>query len=246
MRRLIWLAPLLLLVVGCGVMPSSKDKAMAAAREVARKANRQLQLSHQYMRTAEEVGRSASLQDGVTVLRVTGTSTYDEDGIQLVLRTSGSVNEGWLSAKQYTVYPCFTVRVSRLPDWDKDPQPVDCPDGPPLVFSPLSQPPRLPYKELHAALPRIPKGGQVDESEVRRSITSLYLDPSILIETKTDASRVGVLLLVPGNSFYEQSCLLARVAPGATEVWTPPRAQRIPDGDGCTIGNALNPKPLPH
>ncbi|MDH6437232.1 hypothetical protein M2158_005773 [Streptomyces sp. SAI-144] len=97
MRRLLLLAPLLLLTVGCGVAQSSEDEATDAAREVARKAGERLY--GQRPRTAEEVGRSASGIEGVEVLRVTGTSTHDGDGIDVVVRTSGSAYSGWLDAE---------------------------------------------------------------------------------------------------------------------------------------------------
>ncbi|MGW3508344.1 hypothetical protein [Streptomyces sp. NPDC000994] len=85
MRRLL-LAPLLLFTAGCGVVQSyAEDEATDAAREVARKAGERLY--GQRPRTAEEVGRSASGIDGVEVLRVTGTSTHDGDGVDVVVRT---------------------------------------------------------------------------------------------------------------------------------------------------------------
>ncbi|MFC9759713.1 hypothetical protein [Streptomyces sp. NPDC056921] len=40
-----------------------------------------------------------------------------------------------------------------------------------------------------------------------------------------------------------QDCLLARVGPGATEVWVPPRIQRMPGDGGGTAGNAPDPTP---
>ncbi|MEU0086059.1 hypothetical protein [Streptomyces sp. NPDC006274] len=58
--------------------------------------------------------------------------------------------------------------------------------------------------------------------------------------------RVGVLLSVKGNGFDAQDCLLARVGPGATEVWVPSRIRRMPGEGGCTVANALDPQPAPH
>ncbi|MFF4426509.1 hypothetical protein ACFY04_38145 [Streptomyces sp. NPDC001549] len=46
---------------------------------MARKAGQRLYGQRQ--RTAEEAGRSASRIDGVEVMRVTGTSTHDGDGV---------------------------------------------------------------------------------------------------------------------------------------------------------------------
>ncbi|MFI8911467.1 translation initiation factor IF-2 [Streptomyces sp. NPDC053513] len=244
MRRSLLLVPPLLLAVGCGVVRSAEDEGAAATREVARKAGRQLY--GQRPRTAEEVGRSASLVDGVEVLRVTGTSTHDGDGIEVVVRTSGFAYEGLVFPEQYVVRDCYEVRVSPTSEWDEDPREVDCPDGPALTFPPPPEPPRLPYDELRAKLPRVPAGGRVDEAEVRRALAALDMDPAIRTEVKEDDGRVGVLLLVPGNGFDAQDCLLARVDPGATEVWAPPRIHRMPGEGGCTVADALNPKPSPH
>ncbi|WP_405533325.1 translation initiation factor IF-2 [Streptomyces avidinii] len=244
MRRLLLLVTLLLLTVGCGVVQSSEDEATDAAREVARKAGRRLH--GQRPRTAEEVGRSASGVDGVEVLRVTGTSTRTGKGVDVVVRTSGSASGGWLAPEEVVVRRCFTLRVSPESEWDEDPRDVDCPDGPALTFAPPPEPPGLPYEELRAKLPRVPEDGRVDEAEVRRTLTALNLDPAIRTEVKADGGRVGVLLSVQGNGFDAQDCLLARVGPGATEVWVPPRIQRMPGEGGCTVGNALDPKRSPH
>ncbi|MCT4357534.1 translation initiation factor IF-2 [Streptomyces sp. Je 1-79] len=244
MRRLLLLAPLLLVTVGCGVMQNSEGEATDAAREVARKAGERLY--GQRPRTAEEVGRSASGIDGVEVLRVTGTSTHDGDGVDLVVRTSGSAYNGWFDVEEVDVRRCFAVRVSPTSEWREDPREVGCPDGPPLTFAPPPEPPRLPYEELRARLPRVPAGGRADEAEVHRLLAALDLDPAIRTEVKADGDRVGVLLSVKGNGFDAQDCLVARVGPGDTRVWVPSRIQRMPGEGGCTIGNALNPQPPPH
>ncbi|MFJ1656270.1 translation initiation factor IF-2 [Streptomyces sp. NPDC088337] len=244
MRRLLLLAPLLLFTAGCGVVQSSEDEATDAAREVARTAGERLY--GQRPRTAEEVGRSASGIDGVEVLRVTGTSTHDGDGIDVVVRTSGTAFNKWVDIDEIAVRRCFAVRVSPKSEWGEDPHDVDCPDGPPLAFAPPPEPPRLPYEELRAKLPRVPVGGRVDEAEVRRTLAALHLHPKIRTEVKADGGRVGVLLSVEGNHYDAQDCLLARVDPGATEVWMPPRIQRMPGEGGCTVGNALHPAPAPH
>ncbi|MFJ5810947.1 hypothetical protein [Streptomyces sp. NPDC093093] len=86
----------------------------------------------------------------------------------------------------------------------------------------------------------------MDGAEVRRTVAALHLDPAIRTEVKADCGRVGVLLSVKGNGFDAQDWLLARVSPGATEVWVPPRIQRMPGECGRTVGNALDPKPSPH
>ncbi|MFD3675343.1 translation initiation factor IF-2 [Streptomyces sp. NPDC058613] len=244
MRRLWLLVPLLLFTIGCEVVQSAEDEATDAAREVARKAGQRLY--GQRPRTAEEVGRSASGIDGVEVLRLTGASTHDGDGVDVVVRTSGSAYDGSLAPEKVAVRRCFAVRVSPVSGWGEEPRDVDCPEGPPLAFAPPPEPPRLPYEELRAQLPRIPADGRADEAEVRRTLATLDLRPEIRTEVKADGGRVGVLLSVKGNGFDAQDCLLARVGPGATEVWVPPRIQRMPGEGGCTVGNALDPLPSPH
>ncbi|WP_406861092.1 translation initiation factor IF-2 [Streptomyces sp. HUAS MG47] len=246
MRRLLLLVPLLLLfAAACGVLLETPEaKAEDAAREVATRAGERL--SSQRPRTAEEVGYSASRIDGVEVLRVTGTDTHDGDGVDVVIRTSGTAQDGWDGQDMVTVRPCFAVRVSPKAEWGEEPDYVDCPDNPPLTFAPPPEPPELPYEELRAKLPRVPKGGRADEAEVRRTVAALDMDPAIVTEVKADGGRVGVLLLVRGNGFDAQDCLLARVEPGATEVWVPSRIQRMPGEGGCSVGNALDPAPPPH
>ncbi|MEU5714188.1 translation initiation factor IF-2 [Streptomyces sp. NPDC020403] len=246
MLRLLRLAPLLLLLftVACGAVRSSEAEAADTARETARKAGQRLY--GQRPRTAEEVGRSVSGVEGVEVMRVTGTSTHDGDGVGIVLRTSASARDGWLDSDEITVRRCFALRVSPTSAWDEDPRDVDCPDGLPLAFAPPPAPPRLPYEELRARLPRVPEGGRADEAGVRRVLAALDMDPAIRTEVEAHGARVGVLLSVRGNKFDAQDCLLARVAPGATEVWSPPRIQRMPGEGGCTVGNALDPAPPPH
>ncbi|MFF2789857.1 translation initiation factor IF-2 [Streptomyces sp. NPDC058049] len=244
MRRLLLLAPLLLFTVGCAVVQSAEGEATDAAREAARKAGERLY--GQRPRTAEEVGLSASRIDGVEVMRVTGTSTHDGDGVDVVVRTSGPGHKGWVAPEEVVVRRCFALRVSPESEWGEDPRDVDCPDGPALTFVPPPEPPRLPYEELRAELPRVPEGGRVDEAGIRSALAALELDPAIRTEVKADGGRVGVLLSVKGNGFDAQDCLLARVRPGATEVWVPPRIHRMPGEGGCTVGNALDPKPSPH
>ncbi|MEU3607482.1 translation initiation factor IF-2 [Streptomyces sp. NPDC035033] len=244
MRRRLLIVPLLLAAVGCALVRNSEDHATDTARETARKAGERLY--GQRPRTAEEVGRSASGLDGVEVLRVTGTSTHDGDGVDVVVRTSGTAYDDRFDAQPVTVRRCFEVRVSPRSEWREEPRDVDCPDNPPLTFAPPPEPPPLPYGELSAKLPRVPKGGRADEAEVRRVVAALDLHPEIRTEVAADGDRVGVLLSLKGNGFDPQDCLLARVAPGATEVWTPPRIQRMPGEGGCTVSNALTPLPPPH
>ncbi|MEU0144977.1 translation initiation factor IF-2 [Streptomyces sp. NPDC006288] len=221
-----------MLTAGCTVAQSAEDEATDAAREVAAGASDRL-----YGRrpcTAEEVGRSASGIDGVEVLRVTGTSTHDGDGVDLVVRTSGSAHRGWIDTQEVTVERCFGIRVSPRSQWREDPKDADCPDGPPPAFAQTPEPPRL------------PEGGRVDEAEVRRGVAALDLPPEIRTEVKAEGGRVGVLLYVRGNGFDAQDCPLGRVGPGSTDVRVPPRVQRMPGEGGCGVGNTLDPAASPH
>ncbi|WP_432102082.1 translation initiation factor IF-2 [Streptomyces sp. bgisy091] len=244
MRRLLLPVTLLVFTVGCGVLQSSDAEATDAAREVALRAGKLLH--SQRPRTAEEVGRSASGIDGVEVMRLSGTSTNDVDGVDVVVRTSGSAYHGWIDVEEVTVLRCFRVRVSTKAEWGEEPDDVRCPDGRPLTFPPPPEPPRLPYEQLRAELPRVPEGGRADEADVRRAISSLDLDPAIRSEVRAEDGVVGVLLSLEGNGFDPQDCLVAAVRPGSTEVWVPARVQRMPGEGGCSISNALHPIQAPH
>ncbi|MFE2290206.1 translation initiation factor IF-2 [Streptomyces sp. NPDC059452] len=245
MRRLLLLAPLLLFTVGCGLLVQSAESAATdAARETARKAGERLHIPRS--RTAEEVGRSASGIDGVEVLRVKGASTHEGDGIDLVVRTSGTAYGQRRDHEPVTVVRCFSVRVSPKTEWGEDPRAVGCPDGPPLTFAPLPEPPRLPHEELRAKLPQVPEDGRVDEAAIRRTLAALDLDQAIRTEVKADGDRVGILMSLKGNGHDPQDCLVAHVRPGTTAVWVPSRIQRMPGEGGCSIGNALEPLAPPH
>ncbi|MFF8410836.1 translation initiation factor IF-2 [Streptomyces omiyaensis] len=244
-RRLLLLAPLLALAVGCGALQNSEDDAAGAAREAARKAGERLY--GQRPRTAEEVGRSASLLDGVEVMRVTGTETHAGDGVHVVVRTSGSAYDPWFDVDEVIVRRCFEVRVSPASEWREEPRDVDCPDGSPLRFAPPPPPPELPPSgAVEAKLAGAARDGRVDEDEVRRAVAALDLDPAVRTEVEAEGDRVGVVLSLPGNGFDPQDCLLGSVGPGAAEAWVPPRIQRMPGEGGCGTGNALHPQPAPH
>ncbi|MEU6567717.1 translation initiation factor IF-2 [Streptomyces parvulus] len=244
LRPLLLLAPLALLAVGCGAAEPSEANAADAAREAARTVGERLY--GQRPRTAEEAGREAAGMDGVEVMRVDGTSTHDGKGLVLVVRTSGSAYNSTFDLEEVVVGRCFAVRVSPGSEWREEPRDVDCPESLPLVFGPAPEPPELPAAELRAKLPRVPEGGRADETEVRRVLSALDMDPAVRTEVQAEDGRVGVLLLVPGEGFGAQDCVLARVGPGETEVWVPPRVQRMRGEAGCTVSNALHPAPLPH
>ncbi|MDN3268161.1 translation initiation factor IF-2 [Streptomyces sp. MA15] len=244
MRRSLLLALVLPALTGCGVIRSGDAKATDAARAEATKAG--VRLDSQRPRTADEVGYAASALDGVEVLRVTGTATHDGDGVELIVRTTGSAPEPGLDPQAVTVRRCFAVRVSPRTEWGEEARDVDCPDGPPLRFAPPPEPPQVPFEAVSSKLPRVPKGGRVDEVEVRRALASLDMDPSITTQVKTEGGRVGVLLSPPPDGYSPTDCVLAVVAPGDTNVWTPSRIHRMPGEGGCSAGNALHPLPPPH
>ncbi|WP_241563392.1 hypothetical protein [Streptomyces sp. E1N211] len=86
----------------------------------------------------------------------------------------------------------------------------------------------------------------LDEAEVRRVLASLDMDPAITTEVRTEDGRVGILLSPPSDGYSPTDCVLAVVGPGETDVWMPPRIQRMPGEGGCSAGNALHPLPPPH
>lgn len=244
MRRLLLLAPVLLALTGCGVIQSGDEKATDAARTEATRAG--MRLDSQRPRTADEVGYAASALDGVEVLRVTGAATHDGDGVELIVRTTGTALESGLDPQTITVRRCFALRVSPRTEWGEEARETDCPDGPPLRFAPPPEPPQVPFDAVGSRLPRVPEGGRVDEAEVRRVLASLDMDPAITTQVKTEDGRVGILLSPPSDGYSPTDCVLAVVAPGDTSVWMPSRMQRMPGEGGCSVGNALHPLPPPH
>lgn len=110
--------------------------------------------------------------------------------------------------------------------------------GRPLAFKPWPKTPQIPYERLRKALPRVPRGGTVDEREVRDAVAALHLDPAIHTDIRAQDGVVGVSLLVKPHLDDAFDCTLARVAPGGTDVWSPPRIQRMPGEAGCDVGNA--------
>ncbi|MFE6102140.1 hypothetical protein ACFVQ4_19510 [Streptomyces laurentii] len=116
-------------------------------------------------------------------MRVTGTSTHDGKGVDVIVRVSGSAYDKWPDHEKITVTRCFTLRVSPGTESDVVAQGADCPDGAPLRTATAS---------------------------TRRTVCS------------------PAWPLAPRR--YGQ----------------PPRIQRMPGEGGCTVGNALDPLPLPH
>ena len=190
--------------------------------------------------------RAADL-DGIEVMRVTGASTAGS-GVRLVLRTTGSAPEDGLYPTQaVTVRRCFELSFSTETEWrDYGTHQVECPPGDPLTFEPWPKTPEIPYERLAKALPRVPAGGRADEAKVRAAVASLRLDPAIKAEYLTEGTTVGVVLTVKPYLSEALDCVLARVGPGGTKVWSPSRIQRMPGEGGCSPGNAINPMPPPH
>jgi hypothetical protein len=186
--------------------------------------------------------------DGVEVMRVTGTTTGRMGGIGLVVRVSGTaVAGGWDEPDTVTVTRCFELRVSpKTRSRGDEPRDVDCPHGAPLTFKPWPKTPEIPYERLRRALPRVPRGGMVDESKVRSAVASLHLDPAIRTDVQAQGGVVGISLKVKPYLADALECTLARVAPGSTTVWSPSRIQRMPGEGGCDVGNAIHPMPPPH
>jgi hypothetical protein len=241
MRRLL-LIPLILSLAGCFVTLSPEEAATDNARELARGVAKRLYNTR--VRPAQDVAHLAADVEGVEVMRVTGTTT--SQGVGVVVRVSGTASTGGLEPEKITVVRCFELRFSTRTEWGDEPRDVACPAGRPLTFEPWPKTPEIPHERLRKALPRVPRGGAVTERAVRAAVASLDLDPAIHTEIKAEGGMVGVLLRVKpylGDAF---DCIYARVAPGRTDVWSPPRIQRMPGEGGCDVDDAVHPKPPPH
>lgn len=112
MRRLLLLTPVLLALTACGLIESGDEKTAGVARAEATDVGKRL--DSQRPRTADEVGYAASAMDGVEVLRVTGAETHEGEGVELIVRTTGSALESGLDPQTITVRRCFSLRVSPL------------------------------------------------------------------------------------------------------------------------------------
>ena len=239
------LVPLALLMTGGCALPSPENSAVGDARDMARQVGDRLDSGR--VRSAQDVGHLADDMDGVEVMRVTGATTARKKGVGLVVRVSGSASGEWGHSEPVTVTRCFELRVSPATQWGRDrPRDVDCPRGAPLTFKPWPKTPEIPYERLRKALPRVPRGGVVDEAKVRRAVASLHLDPAIRADVQAQEGMVGVSLMVKPHLADALECTLARVASGRTDVWSPSRIQRVPGEGGCDVGNAIHPMPPPH
>ena len=245
MRRFV-IPLVVLLAAGCGQLGSSpEDVAADDARKAAERAGDRIYDAR--VRPAQDMAHRAADLDGVEVMRVTGASTAG-DGVRLVLRTSGTAPDGgWFPTSTVTVQRCFELRFSTTTEWQHyGTREVACPANGPLTFKPWPKTPQIPSERLRKALPRVPEGGRTDEAKVRAAVASLRLDPEIRREFRTEGDVVGVALVAKpyGSDLFD--CVLARVAPGSTSVWTPPRMQRMAGEGGCGAGNAVHPMPPPH
>ncbi len=242
MRRML-LMSLVLVVGGCSGVASAEERAVEDARGKAQEVGQRL--SSGRVRPAQDVGRLAGEMEGVEVMRVGGASTAGE-GVGVVVRVSGSAFEKWPSGDEVTVVRCFELRFSTESAWGDGPRGVRCPAGEPVVFPPWPESPEIPDERLREVLPRVPRGGTVDERRVREAVASLGLGPGVHVEVGSGGGVVGVLLRVKPYRDDAFDCTLARVAPGRTDVWSPPRVQRMPGEGGCSVGNALRPLRPPH
>ncbi|MFG2249562.1 hypothetical protein [Spirillospora sp. NPDC048823] len=249
MRRLAIVLVSALLAAGCGGVPgagTAEDRAADDARKAAVKISERLYSSR--VRPAQDVAHRAADLRGVEVMRVAGATTGEGDGVRVVVRVSGTAAAQWPDAHgPVTVKRCFELRFAAGAEWHEDePRGVRCPAGEPLTFEPWPRTPDIPAERLEKALPRVPAGGRADEGKVRAAVASLRLDPAVRREFTTDGDVVGVVLSVKPYLSDALDCVLARVAPGRTSVWSPPRIQRTPGEGGCSAGNAVHPMPPPH
>ncbi|MFA1541327.1 hypothetical protein [Actinomadura monticuli] len=251
MRRLAIVLLTCLMTAGCGQVPYSEAGATAEDRATD-DARRTADLAGDKLYTARvipgrDLAHRAADLDGVEVMSMAGASTAGT-GVVLVVRVSGT----GAPARPYygepvTVRRCFRMRFSTTTEWkDYGTRLVTCPAGAALKFGPWPKTPQIPREKLRKALPRVPVGGRADEAEVRAAVASLHLDPAISSEFATRGDVVGLVLRVKPYLSEAFDCVLARVAPGRTSVWSPPRIQRMPGEGGCGAGNAVDPAPPPH
>ncbi|NKZ03887.1 hypothetical protein [Actinomadura latina] len=256
-RYVIFLVPVLL-AAACGGVPyagggtsgrpaagTAEEQATADARKTADNAGDKVYTARVW--PARDLAHRAADLDGVEVMGVRGASTAGA-GVALVVRVSGTgTKAGPYPGEPITVKRCFRMRFSTTTEWHEyETRLVTCPPGEPLRFEPWPKTPDIPSAKLQKVLPRVPAGGRADEAKVRAAVASLRLDPAISREFRTEGPVVGVVLKVRPYLSDAFDCVLARVAPGRTSVWSPARIQRMPGEGGCSAGNAVDPMPPPH
>ncbi|MFC4911731.1 hypothetical protein [Actinomadura gamaensis] len=245
MRRIMPVVAVLGFVAGCGAMPSAEDRATLSAREQARRMGNVLRGSG--LDDPQDLAHRASELDGAQVMKVSGTSVRERDGVRVVVRVKGTSTESF-GGNEVTVERCFELRVHGDTPFDAVPPRVDCPATAPLTFGPWPKGPELPSeKRLLKAIPAVPAGGRADENEIRRAVGRMRLDPAIEAGYLTKDDTVGVSLTVrPVHGNGPLDCVLISVAPGRTSVFVPSTIQRMPGEGGCGPGNAIDPLPPPH
>ncbi|MFC5185700.1 translation initiation factor IF-2 [Actinomadura harenae] len=247
MRRLTPLAGLLLSasVAGCGLVPSAEDQATDVARGKARRMGNVLRGANS-LSAPQDLAHRASELDDADVLKVSGTSP-ETGGVRLVVRVEGQGGES-ANGDEVTVRRCFELAIDRNAEFDTVPPQVPCPSNAPLTFAPWPKAPALPSEaRLREALPSVPRGGRADETGIRAAVTRMRLDPAIDAAYLTEGDTVGLALTVrPLHAYGALDCVLVRVAPGETAVFTPSTIQRMPGEGGCSAGNAISPMPPPH
>ncbi|REE95799.1 translation initiation factor IF-2 [Thermomonospora umbrina] len=226
------------LMAGCALLAESpQDRAADDALDQAERVRDAL--GARGLTAAGDLGRAADELEGVEVMRA-GGSRLDRNGVTLVIRVPGAAPTGWMSGQAVTVRRCFELRFRDRAGAASGPAGVPCPEGPALAFGAWPRRPEIPppvYERLRRALPKVPRGDAVDMARVRRAVKALRLKPQIRAEIAAEGEIVGVSLQTGSGTSLD--CLLARVAPGSTRVWSPARPRRTPGGAGCRVDAAL-------
>ncbi|MBW8481447.1 hypothetical protein [Actinomadura parmotrematis] len=180
--------------------------------------------------TAEEAGRRTARVRDVEVMRASGTGD-----VRVVIRLAGTASQGWADPQPVAVKRCFELRFGPRAEYDRAPDEVPCPRTPPITYAPLPPAPELPVEALRRALPKVPRGGAVDEAKVRAAVGGLRMDARIRREVRRSGDAVRVRLLGPHEGDGPLDCVLGSVEPGVTRVWVPSRVQRMPGEGGCAL-----------
>jgi hypothetical protein len=146
-----------------------------------------------------------------------------------------------------TVHHCFELVFRESVRDGLDRKAMRCPPGPRLTYGPWPKQPEVPgrvFAMLEQRLPRVPLGAVVDETRVRAVVAGLHLPSEVRTLVASDGGVVGVSL--QAGSGENLDCVLARVAPADTRVWSPSRIQRMPGEGGCDVGAAITPQQPPH
>ncbi|APU16941.1 MULTISPECIES: hypothetical protein [Actinoalloteichus] len=228
------------LAAGCSVESRANAAAENAALAVAQELG--VELRHSSATRAAEYGRRAA--ESVDLLSLDEARDGETSSVRLVIRTEGRGEAAprpqivpGQTTQVATVVRCYELVFAGDDDEDGRALPVDCPaDAEPISYPPLPPTPELPEEFadlLSDALAEAAEREAVSEEQVRAVVDGLSTGEESTRDLAASDGAVGLAFRAGDD------CVLGRVAPGDSAVWTPARVQLQPGELNCSAGEAL-------